>query len=527
MYLHSNFKNGEITGGRIQYVTLFSHVAVFILLIASINFMNLTTARSIKRGKEIGVRKVIGALRSALIRQFIGEAFVLATLSFLVGLLMVALVLPAFNTLTQKQIELPTDHFSFWTATVLLIIFTGILSGSYPALYLSSFNPVTVLKGTLKFSRGALGFRKTLVVFQFTLSIMLIIGTIVISRQLDYLQAANLGYDRENLIFIPLEGDLELKYSLFKKQVITQPGIRSVSRMSEPPTNIFNGTAAINWEGKDPNSKPHFTQVSVGFDFANTMNVQIVQGRDFSDQHASDSIGYILNETALKMVGYNDPIGKPFTFRRKKGTIIGIIKDFHVSSLHHALGPMILHLAENSHSGWIVVRTELGKTKDAMERLEGICKKINPKVPFTYKFLDEEYKKLYEGEQTVETLSNIFAFLAIFISCMGLLGLAMFTVEQRNKEIGIRKILGASITSLFGLLSKDLFFLIAISLFIASPLAWYIMDDWLQGYAYHIGIGWWMFLSAGTLTVVIALIPLSIQTLKAVMANPVKSLRSE
>jgi ABC-type antimicrobial peptide transport system permease subunit len=527
VYLNSNFKNGELTDGRIQYVKLFTIVAAFVLLIACINFMNLTTARSIKRGKEVGVRKVIGALRSGLIRQFIGEALVIVVLSFIVALVIVALVLPEFNTITQKQIELPFNKFSFWLSMLLIIILTGVLSGSYPALYLSSFNPVIILKGALKFSSRALWFRKSLVVFQFTLSIMLIVGTIVISRQINYIQSANLGYDRENLVLIPLEGDLGVKYDLFKKQLMTQPGIQMVSRMSEPPTSIFNGTAAINWEGKDANTKPHFTQVSVGFDFTKTMNVQMAEGRDYSQDHASDSVGYILNEAALEIVGYKDPLGRPFTFRRKKGTIIGIIKDFHINSLHHPIAPMILHLQENSPSGWAIVRTEAGKTKEALANLEELCKNLNPQFPFTFQFLDEEQKRLYSSEQIVQTLSNAFAFLAIFISCLGLLGLAMFTAEQRKREIGIRKVLGASMASLFGLLSKELFLLIAMSVVIATPLAWFFMENWLEAYAYHIGIDWSVFLFAGALTVMIALIPVSVHMLKALVINPINSLRSE
>ncbi|WP_276371677.1 ABC transporter permease [Chryseolinea sp. H1M3-3] len=527
IYLNSNFKNGENTGGRIQYVRLFTIVAALVLLIACINFMNLTTANSIKRGKEIGVRKVIGARQSGLIRQFMGEALSIVALSFLVSLMIVSLLLPMFNTLTQKQIELPFDQYSFWVGMLFLIILTGILSGSYPALYLSSFKPVTVLKGIPRFSNSALWFRKTLVVFQFTLSTILIIGTIVIARQVDYIHSANLGYDWANLIMVPLEGDLKSKYDLFKKQLTTLSGIELVSSMSDPPTNIFNRTGAVNWEGKDANSKPHFTQIPVGLDFAKTMGVQMLQGRDFSDGDSSDSVSYILNEAALQIVGFEDPIGKPFRFWGKQGKIVGIIKDFHINSLHHAITPTLLHLEEKQRSGWALIRTAPGQTKEVLASVEVLHKKLNPQFPFTFQFLDEEYKKLYGNEQVVQTLSNTFAFLAIFISCIGLLGLAMFTAEQRNKEIGIRKVLGASMASLFGLLSKELFILIAISLMIASPLAWYLMENWLQAYAYHIGIGWWIFLLAGTLTVAIALIPLGIQTFKVLVVNPISSLRSD
>ena len=526
-YLHSSFKNGEIAGGRIQYVILFSIVAVFIMLIACINFMNLTTARSIKRAKEIGIRKVVGAFRNALVRQFIGEALLIVTLAFLLALIIVALVLPAFNSVTQKHIVLPLDQLSFWLSIVSLLMLTGFISGSYPAFYLSSFNPVKAFKGSLKFSSSAQWFRKGLVVFQFVLSIMLIIGTIVISRQVNYIQSVHLGYDRENLIYIPLEGDLTSKYSVFKEQALKMPGVKLVSRVSQSPTSIRNGTGGVEWEGKDPDSKLQFTQVAIGFDFMRTMDIQMKEGREFSRDFASDSVGYIVNETALKLFNYKEPIGSPLTFWQKKGTIVGVVKDFHFVSLHDEINPLILRLGEDIGWGWALVRTESGKTKEALSALEKICKELNPQFPFTYRFSDEEYQKMYKSEQIISKLSNAFAFLAIFISCLGLLGLAMFTVEQRTKEIGIRKVLGASMTSLFNLLSKELFILVAVSMFIASPIAWYVMNDWLNEYAYRIDIAWWIFLLAGLLAVFIALITISFQAIKALTTNPVNSLRSE
>jgi ABC-type antimicrobial peptide transport system permease subunit len=527
IYLHSNFKDGEISGGRIQYIKLFTCVAVFVLLIACVNFMNLTTAHSLKRGKEIGVRKVIGAQRGGLIRQFIGEAFLIVVLAFAIAILLIALALPQFNLLTQKEINLPYSRLSFWLVMLILTMVTGFISGSYPALYLSSFNPVKAFKGTLKFSQTARWLRKSLVIFQFTLSIILIVGTIVISRQVNYIQSVNLGYDRENLIFVPLQGDLGTRFDLFKRLITTMPGIQHVSRMSHTPTDIRNGTGGVDWEGKDPSSMLQFTQASVGFDFTKTMDIEIIEGRDYSDHYASDSAGYLVNETALKIIGYKDPIGKPLTFWQKKGTIVGVMKDFHHSSLHHAIAPMILRLAENAPRGWVLVRTSPGKTKDALASLEEVYEKLNPQFPFVYEFSDEAYQKLYGSEQIVETLSNTFASLAILISCLGLLGLTMFTAEQRSKEISIRKILGATMTSLFGLLSKELFTLIGVSLLIASPLAWYVMQDWLSAYVYHITIGWWMFLFAGTITVLIALATISVQTIRTLLINPVSSLRAE
>jgi len=527
IYLHSDFKDGQLSGGRIQYVQLFSIVAIFILLIACINFMNLTTARSVKRAKEIGVRKVVGALRSSLIRQFIGEALLIVTLAVCFALLIVTLVLPQFNTLTQKQIALPFDQPKFWMSIAGLILITGFISGSYPALYLSGFQPVRVLKGTVKFSNASLWFRRGLVVFQFVLSIILIIGTIVIRKQVDYVQSANLGYDRENLIYVPLEGDLTGKYELFKNQALRMPGIKVITRISQNPTQIENGTGGIQWEGKDPNSGVEFTWAAVGYDFTKTMHAQMAQGRDFSKDFTTDSVGYIVNETALKIIGYKNPIGKPFTMWERPGMIVGVIKDFHFNSMHEPINPMVIRLGENLEWGAALVRTEPGKTKQALASLQKICKQLNPQFPFTYQFSDEEYQKLYKSEQVVSQLSDYFAFLAIFISCLGLLGLVMFTAEQRTKEFGIRKVLGASAGTLFGLLSKEFLLLVFIAMIVATPLAWLVMSNWLQDYAYRIDITWWMFVIAGILAILIALITVSFQAIKVAVANPVTSLRTE
>lgn len=527
-YLHSNFdENGEISGGRIEYVKLFSIIAIFILLIACINFMNLTTTKSIKRAKEIGIRKVIGAARFALIKQFISEALLIVSIAMLISLVFVTLVLPQFNQFTGKQIQIPFDKLSFWVSLTGLLLITGFLSGSYPALYLSSFRPVRVLKGLSKFSRSALWFRKGLVVFQFTLSIILIVGTIVISKQVNYIQTTNLGYDKENLIYIPLEGDLAGKYKLLKSQGLQMPGIQSVTKITDGPTRINNGTTGVEWNGKDPNLKIDFAHAAVGYDFIKTMRLQVAQGRDFSKDFATDSVGYIINETALRIIGYEDPIGKPFTLWKVEGTIIGVLTDFHFNSLHTEINPLILRLGENADWGSALVRTEPGKTKEALESLKEICKELNPQFPFSYKFSDEEYQKFYTSEQVVSKLANYFALLAIFISSLGLLGLVMFAADQRTKEFGIRKVLGATPATLFNLLSKDFLLLVLIAMVIASPLAWIAMNNWLQDFVYRIHISWWMFGVAGVLAVLIALVTVSFQAIKAAIANPVKSLRTE
>ncbi len=528
MYLHSAFdENGNISGGRIQYVKLFSIVAMFILLIACINFMNLTTARSVKRAKEISVRKVVGAMRSLIMRQFIGEALLVTFLSVMVALGIVTLILPQFNQLTGKHIAMPFTIASFWLSLAALLVITGLISGSYPALYLSSFNPVRVLKGTLKIGKNASWFRKGLVVFQFALSIILIIGTIVISQQVNYIRSTNLGYNRENLIYIPLEGELPAKFKVFETQASHLPGIKDISRMSNNLTQLVNKTGSVEWEGKDPNSGIEFAWSLVGYDFAKTLNAQIIEGRDFSRNFATDSAGYILNETALKITGYQDPIGKPFTFQHRKGTIIGVLKDFHFNSLHENINPLVLSLNENMKWGKALIRTQQGKTNEAIASIEKICKELNPKTPFTYQFSDEEYAKLYNSEQIVGKLSRYFAALAIFIACMGLSGLVMFTAEQRSKEFGIRKVLGASPLTLYNLLSKEFLLLVILALVVATPVAWLTMNNWLQNYAYKVAISWWMFVAAGIVAIAIALITVSIQAIKAAIVNPIKTLRTE
>jgi len=527
VYLHSSFKDGKIAGGRIEYVRLFSIVAIFILLIACINFMNLTTARSVKRSKEIGIRKVVGAVRPALVRQFLSEAVLLSFFSVILALAMVILLLPAFNHMTGKHISFPYGSSFFWLSLAALTLVTGMISGSYPALFLSSFQPIRVLKGSMKFSASAAWFRKGLVVFQFILSIVLIIGTIVVAGQVNYAQSINLGYDRENLIYIPLEGDLTGKYALFKESALRLPGVSRVSRISQTPTAIENGTYGVDWDGKDPNSKPMFTNASVGYDLIKTLNLQLIAGRDFSKDFGTDSVGYILNEEALKKTGYKDPIGRSLTFWGKKGTIIGILKDFHFNSVHESIKPLIMHYGEKDDWGNVLVRTQAGKTQQAVSGLEQLCHQLNPKFPFTYRFADEEYRKLYKSEAIVHNLSNCFAGLGIFISCLGLLGLAMFTAEQRTKEFGVRKVLGAGAGTLFALLSKDFLVLVLIAFLLASPLAWWAMHGWLQNFAYHIKVEWWVFLLAGALALLIALLTVSFQAIKVAVANPVRSLRTE
>jgi len=527
-YLRSEFRDGVPTTGRIEYVQLFSIVALFILLIACINFMNLTTARSVRRAKEIGVRKVMGALRSRLIRQFIGEAILMAFLSVVLALAIVILLLPLFNGITGKHLVLPVTSPIFWLELTALIVLTGLLSGSYPAFYLSAFNPIRVLKAALPSgARGDARFRQGLVVFQFVLSIVLILSTFLISRQINYLQTARLGYDRENLIYIPLDGDLKPKQDVFIASVRTMPGIQDLTLVSDNPTTLNSGTLSIRWPGKDPNINTRFIHAGIGPDFMKVMKLRMAAGRDFSEDFPTDSSGVIINETAAALMGFrSDPIGKTIYSGDYPLHIIGVVKDFHFQSLHETILPLVL-FGQKKNFGMALIRTQPGRTPVALAGLKDICKRLNPAFPFTYMFSDQEYAKLYTGEAVIGRLSVIFAALAIFISCLGLLGLSMFTAEQRIKEIGIRKVLGASVPSLFALLSRSFLGLVGIAFVIAAPLGWWAMHSWLQGYAYRTDIPWWTFAATGALAAAIALVTVFWQSMTAARANPIRSLRSE
>ena len=526
-YLNGNLKNAKIDGGRIEYVRLFSIIAIFILLIACINFMNLATARSAKRAREVGVRKVIGALRSSLIKQFIGEAMLITLFSLILAVVFTVLLLPFFNGLTGKQLHMPFEAFSFWSLLIVFTFITGIIAGSYPAFFLSALKPVQVLKGTLRFNSRSVWFRKGLVVFQFSLSIIMIVSMIVIYRQINFIKTKNPGYERENLLYFPLEGSLVKNYEVFKEDITRIPGIRFVSHMTENPVGNGSGTESISWQGSDPNEKIRFTPVGVSYDFVKAMDLQLLEGRDYSKDYASDSTGFIINETALKSMKFKNPLGQTISWGNAKGTIIGVVKDFNFQSLHTPVRPLITYLRGRFAGDAVIVRVQAGKTSDVVAQMEKAYKKMNPEFPFTYSFADEEYARQYRSEQVIGKLSDAFAFLAIFISCLGLFGLATFTAEQKRKEIGIRKVLGASVFSITSFLSEDFVKLVMIALVIASPIAWFTMHQWLENYAYRVDMSWWTFVLAGVIALVIAMFTVGFQAVKAAIANPVKSLRTE
>jgi len=539
-YLRANFANGKPQGGRIEYVRIFSGVAIFLLVIACINFMNLATARSIKRAREVGVRKAIGSSRMHLIWQFLGESILLSLLALIFTIVLVQLLLPSFNQFTTKHITIPIESPIFWLLAVGLMLLVGLLAGSYPALYLSSLKPARVLKGSLRTSPKAIWLRKGLAVFQFSLSILLLIITLVVSRQINYVQNKHLGYDRENLIYTRIEGELNEKYAVLKEQLLNMPGIAMVDRSSEAPHTMgflvdevdgFNNTGtgedAINWEGKEAGQSVAFKPTSVGYDFVKVMNLEIAEGRDFSKSFSTDSTAFLINEAAAQAIGMQAPLGKWISAWDKKGTIVGVLKDYHTHSLHEPIKPLIVDIKEDLYFGVILVRTEPGKTTEALASMEEVFREINPNYPLNYQFIDSEYQQLYQTEQVAAKLSNVFAGIAISISCLGLLGLVMFSTQQRVKEIGIRKVLGAEVTHIVGLLSKDFLQSIVVAFLVATPIAVYLLNQWLDNFAYRVQLSWWIFIVAGVLALLVALLTTASQTIKAALANPVESLRNE
>ncbi|GAB4028722.1 ABC transporter permease [Spirosoma koreense] len=531
-YLHDQTENGEVSGGRITYVHLLSGVAIFILLIACINFMNLSTARSAKRAKEIGIRKVVGAERWRLILQFLVETILLTTLAAMVALLVVGVLLPRFNQLSGKQVALPLGDGQFWVALGCIIGGTGLVAGSYPAFFLSSLQPVRVLKGmgatsALLLRRGHLPLREALVVVQFVISLFLMIGTFVVYRQVHFIQTKNLGFDRENLIYVPLEGSLVANYETLKQELQRMPGIQAVARMDYQPSNIGSTTSWVDWPGKGTSKTAQFAQVSAGYDIDKVLKMKLLKGRFFSPSFSTDSAGYVINQQAAQQIGYTDPIGQPLTFWGKPGKIIGVVNDFHFQSLREPIKPLIMWFGEQASLGNLLVRTQPGQTQQALASLKTLYQQLAPSVPFSYSFADEQYQRMYQPEQLVGQLLNYFAVLSLFIAGLGLFGLASFSAEQRRKELGVRKVLGASVVSLVGLASGAFLKLVLLAIAIASPLAWYTMTNWMQGFTYKASLPWWLFVGSGLLTMGIALATISVQSIQAALVNPVKSLRNE
>jgi len=526
-YLYGRYENGVQAGGRIEYVRIFSIVAIFILVIACINFMNLSTAKASRRAKEVGIKKVMGSTRTGLVYQFLGEAILTACLSLLLAVVMVIALLPVFSQVTGKHLAV-TFSPSVISIMLGITLITGVLAGSYPAFYLSNFKPILVLKGKLRNSAVELLTRKGLVVFQFTISLALIVSMIVIYQQVAYIQSKNLGYDRDHVVYFDKEGTVAQSTDAFLAQLRDVPGVVSASTMEQNivQADLGSSTYGIYWPGKEKDLNVDFGVRALDLGLTETLGIQIKEGRTFSKAFGAEDTKLLINETAAKIMGLEHPVGVTVSMWGQNKTIVGVVKDFHVTSLHEAIVPMVFYF-NPQHTSTVMVRLAAGQEKAALSKMTELYKQFNPGFVFEYKFLDEAFQSLYVGEQRVSLLSRYFAALAILISCLGLSGLAAFNAESRTKEIGIRKVLGASVGNITILLSRNFVYLMILAMLIAFPLTWWLMHAWLAGFAYRTQMGWGIFALAGSSLVLIALLTVSYQSIKAAVVNPATSLRSE
>jgi putative ABC transport system permease protein len=527
-HLYSEFKNGINTGGAIQYVWMFSVIGLFVLLLACINFMNLSTARSERRAKEVGIRKTVGSLRKQLVIQFFSESLLTVVFAFVLSILLVQLTLPFFNEVAGKQMSVLWSNPFFWLLNIGFIIITALIAGSYPAFYLSSFRPIKVLKGTFKAGRFAAIPRKVLVVSQFTVSVTLIIGTIIVYRQIQFAKDRPVGYSRNNLINVySMNSAIHDHLNAVKNELAKTGTVASFAESQSPTTGIWNGTSGFSWKEKDPNLSIDFGVVNASLDYGKTIGWKIKKGRDFSKDFATDSSALILNEAAVHFMALKNPVGERVTWWGKPYMVIGVIDDMIMESPYNEPRPVIYGLTNEPGNIAIIKLNPSVSVKDALTKIEPVFKQYNPDQTFEYKFVDDEYAGKFGNEERIGKLAGFFAFLAVVISCLGLFGLTSFIAEQRSKEIGLRKVLGASVFNVWNLLSKDFISLVIISLLVAVPLSYYFMHNWLQNYYYRTEIAWWIFVVAGLGALVITLLTVSFQAIKAAVANPVKSLRSE
>ena len=538
--LYANFENGVPSGGKIEMVRIFALLAVFILLIACINFMNLSTARSERRAKEVGIRKVAGALKGALMFQFLAESILIAFIAGVFALVIAQLSLPAFsaiinaqtviNSTTFKPLGIAYGNVYFWLLFTGFISFTGILAGSYPALFLSSFKPIAVLKGSFKKVNALITPRKILVVLQFSFSVMLIICTIIIKNQINYSQQRQTGYDKNNLVYVPLVGDIKTKYELIKNELLSKGIAKGVSKTSAPVTEGWSSGGA-EWAGKNQNDVTEFNYYNTDGSIVITAGLELIEGRDIDVKNfPTDSNAVVLNEKAVKVMGFTNPIGQVVNPGADNGPwhVVGVVKDFIIQSPYEKIKPMIIRGAKSDWFNVMHIRFNAANTTTQSIAAAGkVFKQYNPEYPFDYYFVDEKYALKFSDVQATALITSFFAGLAIFISCLGLFALAAYMAENRIKEIGVRKVLGASAAGIATLLSKDFIKLVLISILIASPVAWWAMNKWLQGYEYHVAISLWVFIGAALMAIVIALCTVSFQAIKAAMANPVKSLRTQ
>jgi putative ABC transport system permease protein len=532
IHLYSHYQIDLPGLGNIVYVRTFFFVALFILIIACINFMNLATARSARRAREVGVRKVIGALRGQLVRQFLGESLLTSLFAVLLAIMLVLLFLPVFNNISEKKLTLHFLDPALLSGLIGIVLVTGLLSGIYPALFLSAFRPVKVLKGTLASAGGHSLFRNGLVVMQFIISIVLLAGTLVVYKQLNFIRNRDLGFQKENLLYMPVTGDLLNNQRPLELELRRNPLTNNFTFVSQLPSNIVGGRMDVAWSGKDPQSHPVFPMLSVNEDFINVFQMKILNGRSFSRSFKADSNNLIVNETALRTMGMDrrNAVGQQVEISGNKGTIIGVVKDFNFKPVQHPIEPLIMRLNSsryNDGNPYVVIRTQPGSTEATIGALAAISRELNPAYPFNYNFIDQDLANLYQGEHRLGTLLNIFAALAILISCLGLYGLSAFMAEQRTKEIGLRKVLGASVFNIVYLLSTGFTRLIFLAVLISIPLSWFVINSWLKGFAYHIEVSWIIFVVASLTALLIAWLTVGYESVKAALTNPAKSLRTE
>ena len=527
-HLYSEFENGVEVGGLIDIIELFAIIALIVLIIACINFMNLSTARSEKRAKEVGVRKVVGARKKALVWQFLGESVLISFLAALAALVIIALVLPSFSTLINTELSIDWANPWFWGGTLSIVLFTGLLAGSYPALYLSAFKPSAVLKGTFNKINTLITPRKILVVIQFSVAIILITATIVVKEQISNVQNRKLGFNKEHLVYVQMEGDVEKNYASIKSELLDGGIATSISKTNSPITESWSNSWNIEWPGKSLDNKTLVHRMPADDAFIKTMGLKLKEGRDLNlEKYPTDSTAIILNESAVSLMGFENPLGQTIKDNGVDWHVIGVVEDFVFNSPFQKLEPMVI---EGAKAWFNLIHIKFNPDNPVSENLaatDKIFKKYNPNYPFNYDFVDQDYAQKFVSEQRFENLASLFTLLTILISCLGLFGLASYMAQNRIKEIGVRKVLGASVSGITALLSKDFLKLVGISLLIAIPISWYAMNQYLQDFAYRIELSWWFFGLAGLLALTIAFLTVSYQAVKAARSNPVKSLRAE
>ncbi len=524
--LYSKFENGINTGGMIEYVQLFTIIAIFVMIIACINFMNLATARSENRAREVGIRKSVGSRRKQLIFQFLGESLAITFVSFLLAIVLVEIALPFYNDLVRKDIALDYGNPLLWLSGLAIIFVTGVIAGSYPAFYLSSFKPVKVLKGKVNVGKGASTPRKVLVTLQFGFSIFLIIGTLTIYEQIMHVKNRDLGYDRENLMQIWTNNELERNFQTIRQALVNTGAVQSVCKSNSPITSIFSSNE-VQWEGMNTEERVSFSTIATEYDYIETMGVKMVAGRDFSRDFPSDSMAVLINQAAADFMGMKDPIGQKLIYNREPHEIIGVTANVVMDSPYQPVEPLVM-IFDPSWTSTITLRLKPTTNLSAsIDQVEQVFKKLNPAYPFEFRFADNDFQGKFSSINLVSRLSFIFAALAIIITCFGLLGLAAFTAEQRTKEIGIRKVLGATVSSIVLLISSDFSKLVLTAFFIAAPIGWWVLTNYLERYPYRVDISGWVLLAAGGLALILALLIVSTQALRAAMSNPTDSLRSE